>query len=99
MMTLRGTLKWSILGLKTRRTASQCARSLFAIVLAGLLAAGPFSPVFAQSPAQNPPPSPAPAATTAPDGSSIAPVASLGLASRNYTRGPRAFPNILKPYE
>jgi len=99
MMTLRGTLKWSILGLKTRRTASQCARSLFAIVLAGLLAAGPFSPVFAQSPAQNPPSNPAPAASTAPDGSSIAPVASLGVASRNYTHGPRAFPNILKPYE
>ncbi len=99
MMTLRGTLKWSILGLKTRRTASQCARSLFAIVLAGLLAGGAFSPVFAQSPAQNPPSNPAPAATTAPDGSSIAPVASLGVASRNYTHGPRAFPNILKPYE
>jgi len=99
MMTLRGTLKWSILGLKTRRTASQCARSLFAIVLAGLLAAGPFSPVFAQSPAQNPPSNPAPASSTAPDGSSIAPVASLGVASRNYTHGPRAFPNILKPYE
>jgi outer membrane protein TolC len=99
MMTLRGTLKWSILGLKTRRTASQCARSLFAIVLAGLLATGPFSPVFAQSPAQNPPSNPAPAASTAPDGSSIAPVASLGVASRNYTHGPRAFPNILKPYE
>ena len=99
MMTLRGTLKWSILGLKTRRTASQCARSLFAFVLAGLLAAGPFSPVFAQSPAQNPASNPAPAATTAPDGSSIAPVASLGVASRNYTHGPRAFPNILKPYE
>jgi outer membrane protein len=99
MMTLRGTLKWSILGLKTRRTASQCARSLFAIVLAGLLAGGPLSPVFAQSPAQNPPPNPAPAATTAPDSSSVAPVASLGVASRNYTRGPRAFPNILKPYE
>ena len=36
--------------------------------------------------------------TPAPDGSSVAPVASLGVASRNYTRGPRAFPNIIKPY-
>jgi outer membrane protein TolC len=67
--------------------------------LAGLLAGGPLSPVFAQTPAQNPPPNPAPTASTAPDGTSIAPVASLGVASRNYTRAPRPFPNILKPYE
>jgi outer membrane protein len=99
MMTLRGTLKWSILGVKTQRAASQCARSLLAVVLAGLLAGGPLSPVFAQSPAQNPPSNPAPTTTPAPDGSSIAPVASLGVASRNYTRAPRPFPNILKPYE
>src|SRR5580700_2578218 len=99
MMTLRGTLKWSILGVKTRRTASQCARSLFAIVLAGLLAGGPLSPVFAQSPAQNPPSNPAPTAPPATGGSSIAPVASLGVASHNYNRGARAFPNIFKPYE
>jgi outer membrane protein len=99
MMTLRGTLKWSILGVKTRRTASQCARSLLAIVLAGLLAGGPLSPVFAQSPAQNPPSNPAPTTPPTPSGSSIAPVASLGVASRNYTRAPRPFPNILKPYE
>jgi outer membrane protein len=99
MKTLRGTLKRSILGANTRRTASEWARSLFAIVLAGLLAGGPLSPVFAQSPAQNPPSNPAPAASTAPDGSSIAPVASLGLGKHNFTHGPRAFPNILKPYE
>jgi len=99
MKTLRGTLKRSILGANTRRTASQVARSLFAIVLAGLLAGGPLSPAFAQSPAQNPPPNPAPQASTAADGSSIAPVSSLGLGLHNYTHGPRAFPNILKPYE
>jgi outer membrane protein len=99
MKTLRGTLKRSILGANTRRTASEWARSLFAIVLAGLLAGGPLSPVFAQSPAQNPPSSPAPAPTASPDGASIAPVSSLGVASHNYTRGPRAFPNIFKPYE
>jgi outer membrane protein len=67
--------------------------------LAGLLAGGPLSPVFAQTPAQNPPSSPAPAATTAPDGTAIAPVASLGLGTHNYTHGPSSFPNILKPYE
>jgi outer membrane protein len=67
--------------------------------LAGLLAGGPLSPVFAQTPAQNPPSNPVPTATTAPDGSSIAPVSSLGLGTHNYTHGPSAFPNILKPYE
>ena len=99
MKTLRATLKRSILGANARRTASQWARSLFAIVLAGLLAGGPLSPVFAQTPAQNPPSNPAPTATAAPDGSSIAPVASLGLGTHNYTHGPRSFPNILKAYE
>jgi outer membrane protein len=96
MKTLRATLKRSILGAKARRTASQWARSLFAIFLAGLLAGGP---TFAQTPAQNPPSNPAPTPTTASDGSSIAPVSSLGLATHNYTHGPSAFPNILKPYE
>jgi outer membrane protein len=89
-------LKRSILGANARRTASQWARSLFAIVLAGLLAGGPLSPLFAQTPAQNPPSSPAPAA---PDGAAIAPVASLGLGAHNYTQGPKSLPNILKPYE
>jgi outer membrane protein len=96
MKTLRATWKQSILGAATRRTASQWARSLFAIFLAGLLAGGP---LFAQPPAQNPPSNPAPTPTTATEGSSIAPVSSLGLATHNYTHGPRAFPNILKPYE
>ena len=92
-------MKRSILGANARKTASQWARSLFAIVLAGLLAGGPLSPVIAQTPAQNPPSNPAPTATAAPDGSSIAPVASLGLGTHNYTHGPSSFPNILKPYE
>ena len=99
MKTLRGTLKRSILGANTRRTASEWARSLFAIVLACLLAGGPLSPVFAQSPAQNPPSNPAPTAPPAPGVSSIAPVASLGVASHHYNRGARGFPNIFKPYE
>jgi outer membrane protein len=92
-------LKRSILGADSRKPASERARSLFAIVLAVLLAGGPLSPAFAQSPAQNPPSSPAPAPTAAPDGGSIAPVSSLGVASHTYSRGPRAFPNIFKPYE
>ncbi len=97
--TLRGTRKRSILGAKGMRTASPWARSAVAIVLASLLAGGPFSPVFAQSPAQNPPANPAPAAQPAPDGASIAPVASLGLSKHDFSHGPSEFPNILKPYE
>ena len=92
MKTLRGTLKRSIFGANARRNASHCARSLFAIVLACLLVAGPLSPAFAQSPDQNPPSNPAPA-------TNIAPVSSLGVASRNYTHGAKGFPNIFKPYE
>jgi len=90
--TLRGTLKRSIFGAKVRRTASVWARSVVAIALAGVIAGGPLSPVFAQSQAQNPPSNPAPAPA-------VAPVSSLGLGLHNYTRGPRAFPNIIKPYE
>ncbi len=97
--TLRRTRKRSILGAKGMRTASLWARSVVAIVLASLLAGGPFSPVFAQSPAQNPPANPAPAAQPAPDGASIAPVASLGLSKHDFSHGPSEFPNILKPYE
>jgi outer membrane protein TolC len=95
MKTLKGTLKRSIFGANSRRTASLWARSLLAFVLAGLLAGGPLSPVFAQTPAQNPPPSPAPAT----DSTNIAPVSSLGVASHNYTHGAKGFPNIFKPYE
>ena len=97
--TMRGTLKRSIRGANIKRTVLQGTRSLLAIVLASLIAGGPLSPVFAQSPAQNPPSNPAPAATANPGDATVAPVSSLGVASHNYTRGPRAFPNIFKPYE
>jgi len=78
---------------------SRLARPFTAIFLAALLAIGPLSPVFAQSPAQNPPSNPSPAPSAAPQGSSIAPVSSLGLAKYDFTNGPRAFPNLLKPYQ
>lgn len=77
----------------------QAARSLLAAFLAGALAAGSVSPAFAQNPPQNPPQNPAPPAAPASSGSNIAPVTSLGVASRTYSRGPSAFPNIFKPYE
>jgi outer membrane protein len=88
-------LKRSNLGANTCRTASEWAQSLFAIILASLLAGGPLSPVYAQAPDQNPPSNPAPAANS----TNIAPVSSLGVASHNYSRGVRGFPNIFKPYE
>ena len=103
MRILRGTRKWSSLGAHSKKAARHGIKSLIAAFLAGLLAGGPFSPAFAQSPEQNPPANPAPqaAAATSPtsQGSSIAPVASLGLGAHHYSRGPRAFPNIFKPYE
>src|SRR5579859_6219944 len=97
--TLRGTLKRSSSRGNVMRTASRGGRSLLAFVLAGLLAGGPLSPAFAQSSAQNPPANPAPTATPAPEGSSIAPVASLGVSTHSYSHGRSAFPNLLKPYE
>jgi outer membrane protein len=108
MMTLWGTVKRSI-PLHTqkqsssvaaaKRPALQLTRSLLAALLAFLLAFGPTSPAFAQSTQQNPPPNPVSATTPAVPASTIAPVGSLGLAKHDYTRGPRAFPSLLKPYQ
>jgi outer membrane protein len=104
MRILRGTAQGSILSaaLKgsvsfgaTKRTASKLARPLLASLLAGLLIVGPLSPAYAQ----NPPSSTAPATSPAPQGSTIAPVSSLGLAKHNYSKGPRPFPNIFRPYQ
>jgi outer membrane protein TolC len=49
------------------------------------------SPAFAQDTPQNPP---APAAKT----STAAIPVSLGLAKHHYSRGPKAFPNLINPY-
>lgn len=101
MATLWETFKSSIqkAAKNDKRYIWQPARSVLAAFLAGALSAGSISPVFAQSPAQNPPPNPAPAQAAAPSGSMIAPVSSLGVAGHNYSRAPRAFPNIFRPYE
>ena len=101
MATLWGIVKLSIQkAVKDKqRYIWQPMRSGLAAFLAGVLAAGSFSPAFAQNPPQNPPPTPAPATAPASSGGNIAPVSSLGVASRSYSRGARAFPNILKPYE
>jgi outer membrane protein len=101
MTTLWGTAKRFILprSLQQRNSlagqrppALAGARSMLAALLAFLLATGPISPVFAQSPAQDPASNSVPAST-------IAPVASLGLAKHDFTRGPRAFPTLQKPYQ
>src|SRR6266849_5772799 len=67
------------------------ARPLLAAILAAMLVGGPISPTFGQDAPQNP--QAAPAKTAAP----IVPV-SLGSAKHNYSRSPRAFPNLLAPY-
>jgi outer membrane protein len=96
---LRVSTKRSSLFSEERRSALRAARSLCAFFLAAMLAVGPLSPAFAQSAAQNPPSNPVPAASVAAQGSAIAPVSSLGLAKYNFTNGPRAFPDLLKPYQ
>ena len=84
---------------------TRLARTFVAAFLAGALSAGSVSPVFGQSPAQNPTPSPAPSPVQnpsnpapAPQAPSIAPVSSLGLAKHDFSHGPRAFPDLLRPY-
>lgn len=67
------------------------ARPLLAAILAVTLAGGPISPAFGQDAPQNPQAAPAKTATP------IVPV-SLGSAKHNYSRSPRAFPNLFAPY-
>ena len=108
MTTLYETAKSFLLLVTTKRSSLfseqrwpgwRAGKSLLAFFMAAVLAVGPLSPAFAQSAAQNPPSNPAPAASVETQGSSIAPVSSLGLAKYNFTNGPRAFPNLLKPYQ
>jgi outer membrane protein TolC len=104
MKTLWATAKLSILVetllrptffKRCSRPAHGAARSLLTAFLAGALAAGAGSPAFAQSSTQNPPSNPAPTSQA----SSIAPVSSLGLAKHDFTHGPKAFPDLFKPYQ
>ena len=109
MTTFWGTSKCSTLqrarkqgdSVVAANLVSRCTRSLIAALLAFLLAIGPVSPAFAQNPPQNPPPNPAPAPAPSPaaPATTIPPVSSLGLAKYNFTRSPRAFPSLLKPYQ
>jgi len=67
------------------------ARPLLAAILAVTLVGGPISPAFGQDTPQNAQAAPTKPATTA------VPI-SLGSAKYNYSRAPRAFPNIFAPY-
>jgi outer membrane protein len=76
----------------TAKRSTHFARPLLAAVLAGILSGGTISPAFGQNAAQDKTASPAA------QGSSIAPVGSLGLSRHSFSRGPSAFPDLLNPY-
>src|SRR6267378_2074643 len=88
-------IKFSPLGDRISRVRSTMktpsARPLLAAILAVTLVGGPISPAFGQNTPQNSQAAPAKTGTT------IVPV-SLGSAKYNYSRAPRAFPNIFAPY-
>src|SRR5215510_13532269 len=71
----------------------QLVRSLTAMWLAFVLAFGATTPSYAQRPGQNPT---TPAQTTV--GSGTLPPISLGMSKYNYSRAPKAFPNLIAPY-
>src|SRR5712664_1029859 len=68
------------------------ARPLLAAILAVTLVGGPISPAFGQDAPQNPQAAPPKGATP------VVPV-SLGSSKYNYSRAPKAFPNLLAPYK
>lgn len=80
---------------KLARLTGRVARPLLATLLAGALSCRQLSPVFAQETPQSPslqaPPQPAIQAKPP------IPV-SLGLSKYDYSRAPRAFPNLIAPY-
>jgi outer membrane protein TolC len=66
---------------------------LTAILLASVLTVGTTLPASAQTAGQNPP---TPAQTTV--GTGATPPISLGMSKYNYSRAPKAFPNLIAPY-
>lgn len=71
----------------------QLVRPLTATLLSSILALGVASPTFAQEPAQTAPQQVAQTNSTA----SMPPV-SLGMAKYSYSRAPKGFPNLIKPF-
>ena len=74
-----------------RPASTMFVRSLLAAVLAVTLAGGPVSPAFGQEAQQNQQAAPAKQAAAA------VPI-SLGSAKHDFSRAPRAFPNLINPY-
>jgi len=89
MKTFWGNTRRFVQETTVKRFILPYAKPLLAAFLAAVLVVGPISPAFAQ----NPPSAPAPQA------SAIAPISSLGLARHDFSHGPRAFPDIIKPYQ
>src|SRR5690348_12377295 len=83
---------------QSKRSFTLTSRTLLAAFLAWTLAVSSVSPAFAQNPAQSAPQNPPAAPAPAPQATPIAPVASLGLAQHDFSRGPRAFPDLFNPY-
>ena len=104
LFTSLAILKPGAFAAESKRPFTLTARTLLAAFLAWTLAVGSVSPAFAQNPpqsssqssAQNPPPNAAPGAQA--PASPMAPVASLGLAQHDFSRGPKAFPDLFRPY-
>jgi outer membrane protein len=70
-------------------------RALLSALLAGALALGPSAPVFAQNAGQDQ------AAVSTPVAKAAEPTSifSLGLAKHDFSRGPKALPNLIAPYK
>ena len=70
----------------------QFARPLLAVLTAAMIVSAPVSPALAQEPVQNPTPQATPPANSMP------PV-SLGTAKHNFSRAPKAFPNLIAQFK
>ncbi len=71
---------------------SMTVRPITAILLAGLLSLAPIAPAFGQTQGQSTADAPAPQQPATPN------PASLQLSKHDFSRAPRAFPNLLNPY-
>jgi outer membrane protein TolC len=70
-------------------------RALLAAALAVITAFGPISPAFAQEPART---QAAPGTISNPQPQAAAIPVTLELSKHNFSRGPKAFPNLINPY-
>jgi outer membrane protein len=75
------------------KAAAKCdwTKALLSTLLAALMAFGPNTPAFGQNPGQD---QPAPAAKPTTPATPF----SLGLAKHDFSRGPKAFPNLIAVY-